>query len=407
VLAACHGAAVQPAGSAGARARARRRIGRLTPPKAALDDLVFSHFGFRYAVAAPAPVLAALDPRSCDEPGSQAAFTAQAALVIDLGFSSTCALHRFFPAPLTPRAHSTVVPVFDARVQWAGVRRINLGGKALTNLLKELVSYRCVPSPSPPSSPAPSSMNVMDEFYLIEKIKERLCYVAPDVEAELASAQAPRLRAAIARDYVLPDGAQHARGFVRGEADDPRRAERAAHAARRPAAAPSREEEDEEAAAASDPFSAEQALSLCNERFMVPEALLHPSGVGSPQAGLAEAALAAVSACGADIRPLLWSRVLLVGGGAALPGLRERLWAELRPLVPEDCELLLSAPPQPACSAWRGGSAWAAAEGGAMFRWAAQGREVHAAAAAAGPRAHAETFVHHGSTGRPPAGRVW
>ncbi len=34
------------------------------------------------------------------------------------------------------------MPVFDARVQWAGVRRINLGGKALTNHMKELVSYR-------------------------------------------------------------------------------------------------------------------------------------------------------------------------------------------------------------------------------------------------------------------------
>jgi hypothetical protein len=33
--------------------------------------------------------------------------------------------------------------VFDGRVQLAGVRRINIGGKALTNHLKELVSYRC------------------------------------------------------------------------------------------------------------------------------------------------------------------------------------------------------------------------------------------------------------------------
>lgn len=99
-------------------------------------------------------MLAALDPRSGGEPGSQAAFTARAALVIDLGFSSTCALHRSLPAPLTPHARSTVVSVFDARVQWAGVRRINLGGKALTNLLKELVSYRCVPRP-PPLRPHP------------------------------------------------------------------------------------------------------------------------------------------------------------------------------------------------------------------------------------------------------------
>jgi actin-related protein 6 len=46
---------------------------------------------------------------------------------------------------------------------------------------------------------------------------------------------------------------------------------------------------------------------------MVPEALLHPSDIGLQQAGLAETAAAAVAACGADIRALLWSNVLLVG----------------------------------------------------------------------------------------------
>lgn len=34
------------------------------------------------------------------------------------------------------------VPVFDWRMLAAGVRRIDVGGKALTNLMKELVSYR-------------------------------------------------------------------------------------------------------------------------------------------------------------------------------------------------------------------------------------------------------------------------
>jgi hypothetical protein len=34
------------------------------------------------------------------------------------------------------------VPVFDWRVLAGAVRRIDLGGKALTNFMKELVSYR-------------------------------------------------------------------------------------------------------------------------------------------------------------------------------------------------------------------------------------------------------------------------
>lgn len=46
-------------------------------------------------------------------------------LVVDAGFSFTHA-----------------VPVFDWRVLQPAVRRIDLGGKALTNHMKALVSYR-------------------------------------------------------------------------------------------------------------------------------------------------------------------------------------------------------------------------------------------------------------------------
>lgn len=49
-------------------------------------------------------------------------FQASAGLVLDCGFSFTHA-----------------VPIFDGRVVEAGVRRLNLGGKAITNLLKEVL----------------------------------------------------------------------------------------------------------------------------------------------------------------------------------------------------------------------------------------------------------------------------
>lgn len=39
-------------------------------------------------------------------------------------------------------SYTHAVPVFDYHVLEEGVRRIDLGGKALTNFMKELVSYR-------------------------------------------------------------------------------------------------------------------------------------------------------------------------------------------------------------------------------------------------------------------------
>ena len=279
-----------------------------------LDELVFEQLGCAALLACAAPTLAALDP-ACGEPSAAAAaatpsaLRARAALVLDCGFSA-----------------SHAAPVFDGRCQLGAVRRVNVGGKALTNQLKELISFR--------------AMNMMDEFLLMERVKERLCYVAPDLQAELAAARAPRPGNRVARDFCLPDGVTVLRGYVVGE-DEPE------GGARRPAGPGG---------------AAEQLLPLCNERFLVPEALLHPSDIGVPQAGLAEAAALAVAACPADTRGLLWANVLLCGGTAALPGLEARLRAELRPLVPAGCELSLRTAPQPALAAWRGGAALGASE---------------------------------------------
>lgn len=36
-----------------------------------------------------------------------------------------------------------IIPFFEGQPLLGGVKRINIGGKALSNHLKELVSYRC------------------------------------------------------------------------------------------------------------------------------------------------------------------------------------------------------------------------------------------------------------------------
>lgn len=85
---------------------------------------MFEEYGFRSFLAKPAQPLS-LRAWAAAWPDMPAA-AAGIGLVIDAGFSFTHA-----------------VPVCDGHVLLEGVRRINLGGKALTNYLKELVSYRC------------------------------------------------------------------------------------------------------------------------------------------------------------------------------------------------------------------------------------------------------------------------
>jgi len=186
----------------------------------------------------------------------------------------------------------------------------------------------------------------------MERVKERLCYVARDALAELAQARLPRETNRVAKEYVLPDGVSILRGYVKG--DDPPEGPPARRAA---------------AALGPDGEPLEQLLPLCNERFMVPEALMHPTDIGAPQAGLPEAAAAAVAACSADIRALLWSNVVIVGAWLPRCGMR-RVAA---------CLLTRATLP---CRACRGHRAAAGAGGQAAAGAAAAGARRRAAGGA-------------------------
>jgi actin-related protein len=173
-------------------------------------------------------------------------------LVVDVGYSATHA-----------------VPVVAWRPEQTASRRLDVGGKLLTNVLKEALSYR--------------QFNLMEDTAVVGAVKEALCFVAQDFPLELALAQrlsmpgalsraaargaalaaalgggggggpAPPRRnplshavtrplgdgsgIGIRREYVLPDYVNVERGYVRGGADDPAGAGGGAAAATAAAAA--------------------------------------------------------------------------------------------------------------------------------------------------------------------------
>ncbi len=92
------------------------------------------------------------------------------------------------------------------------MKRINIGGKLLTNYLKELVSYR--------------QWNMMDEFVLINQVKEQLCYVSMDVMKDLTAANKYNRvsrstmmldyqQAKLRKFFVLPDFHNIIQGYVK------------------------------------------------------------------------------------------------------------------------------------------------------------------------------------------------
>jgi actin-related protein 6 len=272
-----------------------------TPPhiRQGTNELVFEVFGFaEYAAVPPARLVAfasdAVRKKVHKQTGTSTA--GNTALIMDSGFSFTHA-----------------VPVIDGWERTSASRRLNLGGKALTNHLKEVVSFR--------------SWNMMEETAVVNAVKERTCYVATRFEEELKAAKSTT-NIAMKCDYILPD--------LSRAGSDP-----LGHVRR----------DDEEV------DGSEQILAVNNERISVPELLFRPPDIGIPQGSVAEIIVQAVEGSPAVSRADLYANIVLVGGNCRFDGFRRRLCAELRPLVSENYAVNVSMAEDPVLTAYYGGEA--------------------------------------------------
>lgn len=144
-------------------------------------------------------------------------------LVVDSGFSFTYAVPIFAGTPLKYAA-----------------TRIDIGGKLLTNLLNEIISYK--------------EYNLTGETLLVNDIKEQLCYVSMEFDSDLKKCR-EKIND-ILKEYVLPDYNNTFKGYSR-DFDPVNRGE-------------------------------EQIITMGNPRFTVPEVLFNPNNIGIHQAGIPE-----------------------------------------------------------------------------------------------------------------------
>ncbi|GME48790.1 Actin-like protein arp6 [Neofusicoccum parvum] len=298
------------------------------------DQMVFEEFEFASYYRCLAPALNAYNdiPALFSDPApADPSLPAENLLLIDTGYS-----------------HTTITPLHHGRPFPSAIRRLSVGGKFLTNYLKELISLR--------------AYNFMDETHLVNEIKEDVCFVSADFRADLErtwtkgnSNKPPD--ASIVVDYVLPDYTDRQRGFAR-----PHDPSAAAKARRLGAVAQGPKQED--------------LLPLGNERFAVPELLFSPGDIGMPEAGLPEAVLQSLQVLPEALWPGLLANVVVVGGNALLPGFVERLERELRAVVPGEWPVRVRRPEDPLTYTWRGGVRLAR-EGGEGLRGVAVTREEY------------------------------
>jgi len=94
-----------------------------------------------------------------------------------------------------------IVPYILQKKFKPGILRVNVGGKILTNHLKEVISYR--------------QLHVMEETYVMNQCKEDLCFMSTDFDRDHKIAKMKWPKNTIVRDYILPDYTTVNRGLIR------------------------------------------------------------------------------------------------------------------------------------------------------------------------------------------------
>lgn len=190
-----------------------------------------------------------------------------------------------------------------------GILRIDIGGKALTNHLKDIISYR--------------QLNVLDETFVMNQCKEDCCYVSKNLIDDLNICK--QKGNSISLDYVLPDFTNIKRGFVRSTMDIEQN------------------------------LTDQQMIKLNNERIQVPELLFNPADIGVNQIGLSHAIIHSIESLPEEYRPHLYENILLIGGNACFPGYRDRVFNDVRSMVDSFYDVNIYASKQPITNSWLGG----------------------------------------------------
>jgi len=182
------------------------------------------------------------------------------------------------------------VPIYEGYVLRHAIQRTNIGGRDITTYLARLLMHH-----------RGVALTTTAEKEIVRDIKEKLCYVSLDPEAELAAIYGESERV---KEYFAgapPAGAE--------EAVKPQPAEYT--------------------------LPDGSTVTLLEERFLAPEVLFAPGLIGRDEPPVHEIIFDAIMACDIDVRRDMIENIVVTGGSSLFPGLKERLEKEVNAMLAE------------------------------------------------------------------------
>lgn len=226
---------------------------------------------------------------------------------------------------------SSVTPVYEGFAVPSAVTRSDIGGRDVTLQLIWHLRH------------SGRSFHTTAEAETVRLIKEAVCYVSQDPDADEAAVRDGRFAGGSPAGATAAASASASAGAA---------APTGGASAAGPAAV----------AAVSTSGVAEYVLpdghrlSLGAERFRASEVLFRPSLLGLEYPGIGEAVSTSVLKCDLELRRTLLGNVVLAGGSTALPGFGSRLLKDVRKLTPADTHVKVWAAKERKVLSWIGGS---------------------------------------------------